>query len=122
MRNIIATLALSAAVAATGMPLTIAPASAQGFELRIDPDGRGPDIRLRADDGRDRYDRYEGRRYMERSARCTEGRALDKAARMGIRRAAISSAGRRTIEVTGRSRGERVFVTFGRSPSCPVLG
>ena len=84
MRNIIATLALSAAVAATGMPLTIAPASAQGFELRIDPDGRGPDIRLRADDGRDRY---EGRRYMERSARCTEGRALDKAARMGIRRA-----------------------------------
>ncbi|MCF6114804.1 hypothetical protein [Mesorhizobium muleiense] len=52
---------------------------------------------------------------------CTEDRALDKAERMGVRRARIVTAGRRTIEVRGRSRdGERVYLTFGRERGCPV--
>ncbi|HEV2900303.1 MAG TPA: hypothetical protein VGX71_21195 [Pseudaminobacter sp.] len=52
---------------------------------------------------------------------CTEDRALDKAERMGIRRARIVDAGRRTIEVRGRTyEGERVYLTFGRERGCPV--
>ena len=38
---------------------------------------------------------------------CTEGRALGKAERMGIRRARIADVGRRTIEVRGRDRSRR---------------
>ena len=39
---------------------------------------------------------------------------------MGIRRARIADVGRRTIDVRGRDRyGERIYVTFGRQPSCP---
>jgi hypothetical protein len=53
---------------------------------------------------------------------CTEGRALNKAERMGVRRARIADVGRRTIEVSGRDRyGDRIYVTFGRQPNCPIL-
>jgi hypothetical protein len=47
---------------------------------------------------------------------------LAKADRMGIRRARIIDVGRRTIDVSGRSRyGDRVIVSFGRwDRSCPV--
>jgi hypothetical protein len=42
---------------------------------------------------------------------------------MGIRRARIADVGRRTIDVRGRDRyGERIYVTFGRQPNCPILG
>ena len=48
--------------------------------------------------------------------------ALNKAERMGIRRARIVDVDRRTIEVRGRARdGERVYVTFSRQRGCPVL-
>ncbi len=41
---------------------------------------------------------------------------------MGIRRARIADIGRRTIDVRGRDRyGDRIQITFGRQPSCPVL-
>jgi len=29
---------------------------------------------------------------------------------------------RRTISIVGRSRGERVYITFARAPSCPIVG
>ena len=122
MRKILIGCALVAGMG-FGLPL---PASAQDIELEIGPDG------LRLNDGcnpryedcrqdgyRDGYYR-DDRRSMRRI--CTEGRALGKAERMGIRRARIADAGRRTIEVRGRDRyGDRIYVTFGRSPSCPVL-
>ena len=108
------------------------PASAQeGFALRFgnggvtldrsDPVQYGPDRRW-SDDGwnhrpDDRWDRR-----AERGRGCTPDRALDKAERMGIWRARIADASPRTITVTGRSRGERVFVTFARAPRCPVIG
>ncbi len=53
---------------------------------------------------------------------CTPDRALNKAERMGIRRARIADVDRRSITVSGRSRGDRVFVTFARAPRCPVIG
>jgi hypothetical protein len=53
---------------------------------------------------------------------CTEDRALNKAERMGMRRARIEDVSRRTIEVRGRDRhGDRIRLTFGRQPNCPVL-
>lgn len=99
------------------------PAQAQ-VQLEIGPEG------LRIDGNcnpryenceRYRDDRYNDR-YRERPRYCTENRALDKAERMGIRRARIERVGRRTIEVRGRNRhGERAYVTFGRERNCPVL-
>ena len=67
--------------------------------------------------------RFDRDRRDDRWARqCTPGRALDKAQRMGIHRVRIADVNRRTITVTGRSRGDRIFVTFARAPRCPVVG
>jgi hypothetical protein len=67
----------------------------------------------------DRRDRWE-RRHMR--PRCTANRALNKAERMGIRRARIVDIDRRSITVRGRKWGDRVTVDFGRAPNCPVIG
>jgi hypothetical protein len=116
MRNILIGCALLVGASAA-MPLQ---ASAQDLELQIGPDG----LRIERDCN-PRYDdcyRGERRGYYDDRPRCSEGRALRKAERMGIRRARVADAGRRTIEVRGRDRyGERIYVTFGRQPSCPVL-
>lgn len=95
------------------------PAQAQ-VQLEIGRDG----LRIEGDCN-PRYEnceRYRDDRYRERPRVCTENRALEKAQRMGIRRAHVERAGRRTIDVRGRDRrGERVYVTFGRDRHCPVL-
>lgn len=116
MRNILIGCAMLASVSAA-MPMQ---ASAQDLELQIGPDG------LRIDRDCDpRYDdcyRGERRGYYEDRPRCSADRALRKAERMGVRRARIADVGRRTIDVRGRDRhGDRIMVTFGRQPSCPVL-
>jgi hypothetical protein len=122
MRNFLINSALALAMGISGLPLIAGFAAAQDLELSIGRDG--PQLRTR-----ERCDPYEdddcdeGRYVEERVVRrgCTEGRALDKAERMGVRRARIVEAGRRTIEVRGRSRdGERVYLTFGRERGCPV--
>jgi hypothetical protein len=122
MRNFLINAALALAMGMSGLPLITGSAAAQEFEFSIGRDG--PQIRTRERcDPYDDDDCYEGRYVEERVVRrgCTEGRALDKAERMGIRRARIVSVGRRTIEVRGRARsGERVYLTFGRERGCPV--
>ena len=113
MRKLLIGCALLAGIG-TVVPM---PAAAQDIELQIGRDG------LRIDDGQRYYrDGYrDDRRYI--AGRCTENRALNKAERMGIRRARIADVGRRTIDVRGRDRyGERIYVTFGRQPNCPILG
>ena len=120
MRKILIGCALLAGMGA-GLPL---PASAQDIELQIGRDGLrlGDRCNPRYEEcyGRDNYRYRDDRRSMQRI--CTEDRALGKAERMGIRRARIADSGRRTIEISGRDRyGDRVRVTFGREPSCPVL-
>ncbi len=101
--------------------------SAQELEIEIDRDG--PRLRLRDGECDPRYERCrddrrrDDRREREGRRFCSEDRALDKAERMGIRRARIVSAGRRSIEIRGRDRhGDRVRVAFGRERGCPVLG
>lgn len=108
-------------------------ASAQSIQLDLGRDG--PKLRLQeecdprrercAEGGRSfRRDDRRDRRYERRSERsvCTEGRALAKAERMGLRRVSIRSAGSREIRINGRTRdGQRVRLTIGRHPSCPIL-
>lgn len=131
MHRIITSTALALAVAFTAVPLTFSTASAQDLELHLGQDG--PKLRMRDncdpdfEDCYNRGDRYERRddRYGRRDDRgCTPDRALDKADRMGIRRARIADVGRRTIDVVGRSRnGNRVIVTFDRRDRrCGVIG
>lgn len=73
------------------------------------------------------YDRYDYRDYRDyrhdrRDFRgCTPNRAVDKAERYGVRRAYVVDVSRRTITVSGRKWGERVRMTFGRAPNCPVI-
>ncbi len=72
----------------------------------------------------DRWDdrRWDDRRWDDRRGYgCYPGQALDKASRMGIRRAYVEDVGRRSIKVAGRSRGDYVSVRFARAPGCPVV-
>ncbi len=125
MRKILypALLALSTLVLA----IPVSAASAQDMQFELGPDGPSMRLRDRCDPryddcyeqrGHDRRDDWrEGRR-----DECSPDRALRKAERMGIRRARVESVGRRTINVIGRSRGDRVIVTFDRRDRwCPVL-
>lgn len=67
-------------------------------------------------------DRRNDRRHDRRGGReCTPNRALDKADRMGIRRARIQDVNRHSIRVAGMSRGHPTRVIFSRAPGCPVL-
>ena len=77
------------------------------------------DDQYRDDEFRDDYRRDEFRR-SERG--CSPERALYKAQRIGLHRARIVDVSRRTISVAGRSRGDRVIVTFARAPRCPIVG
>ncbi len=117
MRNFLVGLALLAGAAAT----PAFDASAQDFDVEI---GRGG-VRVERDCNPRYEECYRSERYRDHydeRPRCTEGRALRKAERMGVHRARITEVGRRTIEVRGRDRyGERIYIVFGRHPSCPVL-
>ena len=131
MFNTIKTAAIAGLVGLTA--LAAVPAQADnGVILRFGNDGVGV---YQGDNGRsyrrDRYreeyrdDQYrdEYRDEFRRSERrCTPERALYKAQRIGVHRARIADVSRRTISVVGRSRGERVYITFARAPSCPIIG
>jgi hypothetical protein len=66
----------------------------------------------------DRYDYRQDRRHFRF---CTPDRAVDKAQRYGVRRARVVDVDRRTITVAGSKWGERVRMTFGRAPTCPIV-
>jgi hypothetical protein len=122
MRHFLINSALSLAIGCTGLPLLSAAASAQDLELSIGRDGPRLKTVDRCDPDLEYC--YEGQNNIDRPVirGCTEGRALNKAERMGIDRARIVSAGRRTIEVRGRTPdGDRTRITFSRQSGCPVL-
>jgi hypothetical protein len=52
---------------------------------------------------------------------CSPDRALDKAERMGLRRARIVDVSRHTVKVAGRQYGDRVVVVFANERGCPVI-
>lgn len=117
--------AVSALIGITA--LTAVPATAQesAIHLRLGHGNSagiyfGDNSRVHYREGR-RF--HRDRRHDRNWARaCTPGRALDKAERMGVRRARVADVSRRTITVVGRSYRGRAVVTFARAPRCPVIG
>ncbi|MDF1600088.1 hypothetical protein PZ895_09885 [Mesorhizobium sp. YIM 152430] len=108
--------------------LTSLPAGAQDRGYYGLGGGQRPGAEFFAPDrGRDRGpERWNRGGYRDRDewrgrGGCSPRDALRKADRMGIRRAEIVDVGRRSIEIIGRSRGERVWVVFGRAPHCPLI-
>ncbi len=110
------TAALSAVIGAGALMAVPVASQAEGLYLNLRNGDAGIWVDNRDPQGR--------RHYRERNwdRGCTAGRALDKADRMGIRRARIVDESRRTITVAGRQYGDRVTVTFGRDRHCPVYG
>jgi len=122
MRIALSSTAFAFALVLGSIPL--GSASAQDMELHLG--NHGPRIIMR-DDCDPRFERcrdrgeYRRDRWEERRE-CSPERALEKARRMGIYRARIERMGRRSIEVRGRSDGERVSVIFDRwDPRCRRL-
>ncbi|MCV3243091.1 hypothetical protein [Mesorhizobium sp. ZC-5] len=114
--------AVSALIGITA--LTAVPATAQESGIYLKFGGQG-DV---YSGGYSSVQYREGRRHYNRDRhdrwdrRCTPGRALNKAERMGVRRARVADVSRRTITVVGRSYRGRAVVTFARAPRCPVIG
>jgi hypothetical protein len=118
MRRILASAALSIGLGLAGPPV----ATAQDLELHIDRDG--PSLRLRDDCNPRRENCRDDRDRRGASRReCTPERALNKADRLGVRRARMGRVGSRSLQVSGRTRdGDRITISFGRwDRSCPVL-
>lgn len=132
----IKTAALSALIGVSTLAAIPASAQADGLYLNL---GQGqPRVGVYVQDGnRDngRWDNRNNGRWDDRNdgrwggrpddgrwnRNCTPDRALDKADRMGVRRARIVDVNRRTITVSGRKYGERIAVSFARAPNCPVV-
>lgn len=124
MLNTIRTLALSALVGFGALAAAPVAAQADGIYLNL---GGPNDARFGVYAG----NRYDGERYVRRDRErdwrpdwrraCSPNRALDKAARMGLRRASIANVNRRVVRVSGFKYGTRVTVMFGNERGCPLL-
>ena len=102
-----------------GLAALAAPAEAQVVDFHFGSgDGR---IGVHIGDGFSRRHHFRDD-FGWRGRGCTPERALDKARRLGVRRARIDFVGRGRIGVVGRSNGERVHLTFARAPRCPIIG
>ncbi|KQZ14169.1 MULTISPECIES: hypothetical protein [unclassified Mesorhizobium] len=123
MLNKIKTAVLSALIGIGTLAAVPATASADGLYLNFG--GDGPRLGIQASDHGNRHwrgDRHdEWRRDRDWRRMCTPGRAVDKAERMGLRRARVVDVGRHTIRVAGRKYNQRVVVVFGRDRNCPVV-
>jgi len=112
MFNTIRTAALSALVGLG--TVTAMPAHADSLYLGF---GNNNEPRVGVNNGDDNGFRRD--RDWRRS--CSPDRALDKAERMGLRRARIVDVSRRTVKVAGRQDGDRVVVVFANERGCPVI-
>jgi hypothetical protein len=108
------TAALSALIGLGAIAAMPAAAQAEGLYLNYGGHhGAGIGVQIG-----DRYDYRQDRRHFRF---CTPDRAVDKAQRYGVRRARVVDVDRRTITVAGSKWGERVRMTFGRAPTCPIV-
>lgn len=115
------TAALSALIGLGAIAAMPAAAQAEGLYLNYGTghhSGVGIGIQI---GGYDRYDYRDYRRDRRHFRGCSPQRALNKAERMGLRRAHVVDVDRRTIKVAGRKHGERVRITFARAPNCPIM-
>jgi hypothetical protein len=124
MLNTIRTMALSALVGFGALAAVPATAQADGIYLNFGGhDGHRFGVYSGGrDDGVRRVRRGENwDGDWNRRSFCSPGRALDKAERMGLRRARIVRADRRTVRVAGFKYGTRVTVVFGNDRGCPIV-
>ena len=127
MFRMIKAAAASALVGLSALGATAGGAQAEGVYLNFGTPGVGVHVGgpsyvqyydYRRDDWRDyRGDDWRGERRM-----CTPERAMRKAERLGLYRVRVLDVRRRSIDIGGRRHGDRVVVTFGRAPDCPVIG
>lgn len=112
-------LTLSALVGFGGLAVAPVAAEAQGLYLQFGDRHHGGKFGLRfGESGR-------SHRHWDRGwdrGRCSQGEALNKAARMGFRNPRVVDTSGRSITVRGRVHGEREFVTFSRRGNCRVIG
>lgn len=123
MLNMLKTAALSAMIGLGA--ITALPAAAQADSLHFSfgdrYDGRVGVHFGGGYDDRDYLDRRDYRDYRPYRRICTPGEALEKARRIGLRRARVVDVDRRTIDVVGRRHGDRIRVTFARRGNCRIL-
>ena len=99
-----------------------APAQADTIHIGATHSGFGIVVSDRDGHRRGHDDRRWHRRDHYRPVRsCTTDRALDKARRMGVRRARVAYQNRAVISVKGHDRRGRITLSFGRSASCPLI-
>ncbi|WP_155897584.1 hypothetical protein [Aureimonas ureilytica] len=129
VRSALLGLALAAGVWAPSQAASI-DAPVQTVQYRGDrPDGwrgdRGPRDWHERRGPRDwHHDRRGWRedRHGRRDGICRPGLALEKAARMGVRRGDIVRVSPRGVTVAGFRRGHPVAVRFAQVRGCPVIG
>lgn len=123
VRTALLGLALAAGIYAPSQaaPVGTLEAPVQTIQYRGDgPDGwherRGRDDRW--------HDRRGWRedRHGRRDGICRPGLALEKAARMGVRRGDIVRVTPRSVTVAGFRRGHPIAVRFAQVRGCPVIG
>lgn len=123
MHKLFKTAALSTFIGLSGLAALPAGAQADGLYLNFGGGEVGGGFYVRDSGPRwypdERQERWDRRDRWER--RCTPDRALDKAERMGMHRARVVDMSRHSITVAGRKWGDRMIVTFGREPFCPIL-
>jgi hypothetical protein len=116
MFNTIRTAALSALIGLG--TLAAVPAHADSIYLGFGHNNN-PRVGVYTGDNDGFYRVHRRERHWRRS--CSPNRALNKAERMGLRRARIVDVSRRTVKVAGRQRGHRLMVVFANRRGCPVI-
>jgi hypothetical protein len=96
---------------------TLAGAPAQADALYVGTGHNGLHVLVRDNHG----PRWQGNGHYRPVRACTTERALEKARRMGVRRAHVAYQNRSVIGVKGHDRRGRIALTFGRSASCPLI-
>jgi hypothetical protein len=119
MFNTIKTAALAALVG-LGTLAAIPATTAQADSLYLGF-GNNNDPRFGVYTGDDDGYYREHRRERNWRRSCSPDRALDKAERMGLRRARIVDINRRTVKVAGRQYGDRVVIVFANERGCPII-
>jgi hypothetical protein len=108
---------VSAVCAVLGIAALAGGAPAQADALYFGTGHNGLRVVVRDHDG----PRWNNNRHYRPVRFCSTDRALDKARRMGVRRAHVAYQNRSVIGVKGYDRRGRIMLTFGRSASCPLI-
>jgi hypothetical protein len=106
--------------------LAAVPATAQADGLYLNFSGGNGGFGVHAGDHRGRSDWRRNDRNWRHDNRdwrrgCSPQRALNKAERMGLRRARIVDASPRTVKVAGRKFNHRQVVVFANRAGCPIV-